>query len=158
MVKFIALYEIIGGIIGFAIALVLGVMDIMKYSAYSAAQHFDQLFGALLFAFCIYTGFQLWKIRRRGFLFSMALQIFQSLSFSFGPISYSFIAGIALEYISSFGADGKYLYNVGPYVGVKWSLVSSGMAETPFFGINFVSIAFFIFLLWKFKRSTFNEN
>ena len=92
-IRAIALYQIIGGILG--IALTLWVM-------FGGEMFVDQmalrigLFASGLFIFSILCGRMLFRNQKRGLTLSLINQLLQVVYFSFGPYAFQYVAGLRI--------------------------------------------------------------
>lgn len=139
-VRAIALYQIIGGILG--IALTVWVL-------FSGDMEVDQtamrvgLFAGGLYIFSILCGRMLFRNRKRGLILSLINQVLQVVYFSFGTYGFQYVAGLRIgvgvdmveSWIFKFRlALSSFHFSVGTDLGQK------------FIGVNLVAL-FLVFWL-----------
>lgn len=139
-VRAIALYQIIGGVLGIAL---------LAWVLFRGEMYVDQtalrisLFAVGLYLFSILSGRLLLRHHKRGFVLSIVNQVLQVVYFSFGAYGFQFVAGLRL----GIGADmvegwvlkfrlalSSFHFSVGTDLGQK------------FIGVNLVAL-FLIFWL-----------
>ena len=146
-IKAIALYQIIGGILG--IALTIWVM-------FSGEMVVDQmalrigLFAGGLYVFSILCGRMLFRNLRRGLVLSIINQLLQVVYFSFGAYGFQYVAGLRIGvgvdmvegWIFKFRlALSSFHFSIGDDLGQK------------FIGVNLVAL-FLIFWLERLLEKT----
>lgn len=146
-IRAIALYQIIGGILG--IALTIWVM-------FSGEMVVDQmalrigLFAGGLYIFSILCGRMLFRNLRRGLVLSIINQVLQVVYFSFGAYGFQFVAGLRVGvgvdmvegWIFKFRlALSSFHFSIGTDLGQK------------FIGVNLVAL-FLIFWLERLLEKT----
>lgn len=91
--RFLALYQIVGGILGIALTLwvlfrgeLVVTQQVLRIS----------LFAAGLFVFSILCGRMLFRNARRGLVLSLINQVLQVVYFTFGAYGFQYVAGLRL--------------------------------------------------------------
>ena len=92
-IKALALYQIIGGILG--IALTVGVLFGGELVVDQMAMRIG-LFASGLFIFSILCGRMLFRNPKRGLVLSIINQVLQVVYFSFGSYAFQFVAGLRI--------------------------------------------------------------
>ncbi|SIT83335.1 hypothetical protein [Pontibacter indicus] len=146
-IRAIALYQIIGGILG--IALTIWVM-------FSGEMVVDQmalrigLFAGGLYIFSILCGRMLFRNLRRGLVLSIINQVLQVVYFSFGAYGFQYVAGlrvgVGVDMVEGWTlkfrlALSSFHFSIGDDLGLK------------FIGVNLVAL-FLIFWLERLLEKT----
>ena len=142
--KFIAAYEIIGGILGIGIAsYIMGAMLSVP------AVIVIGVFFVLLFLLSTYAGTLLWKKDVRGIDLSIIAQIPQILQITIpGFFSYKFISGLSFPLIFEFDqARGSSSFDFSLGLTSSFNFQLSPEEDVSLLGINLVAIAAIMYLI-----------
>jgi hypothetical protein len=144
MLKSIAIYQIIGGLIGFFI---LWTID---FSSLSTNKVVLSIIAILLFTLSIYSGFLLLKNNlAKGINLSIFLNSIQVISFGVLGYVFKFVSGVCIGLNLDLTED----VIVGLLFDVtNFQINSQGSSDALFLGINFIPIII-LYFLFKSKDS-----
>lgn len=140
--KIIALYQIIGGVMGiFLISYLL-----LRTEMINGPVLFIFLFAMFLYGFSIHSGNLLLQStnRKKGLIYSAILQGLQIFSFAIGNYSYEFYSG--LKATIGFGFGDVFGFDFGLAISSFNIVINSGV-DNYFLGINFIAIIILLILL-----------
>jgi hypothetical protein len=145
--KAIALYQIVGGILG--IALTIWVMFSGEMTVDLPALRMG-LFAGGLFIFSILCGSMLFRNLRRGLVLSLINQVLQVIYFSFGAYGFQYVAGLRI----GIGVDmvGGWIFKFRLALSSFHFSLGTDMGQ-KFIGVNLVAL-FLIFWLERLLEET----
>jgi len=146
-VRLIALFEMIGGLVG--IGSTLWVIILSSNVSFTSPLIFVIIIVFIaLYAICFTAGLLLWQGRRRGNILSRWVQVVQIPVFTIAGFSYKFIAGLGVL----LGGE-ETGFNFEFFLGSQMSF-SGGGSNVLSLGVNAIAIVILIYLLstrntWK---------
>ena len=144
MLKSIAIYQIIGGLIGFFI---LWTID---FSSLSTIKVISSLLMFLLFSLCVFSGYLLLKDKlAKGINLSIILNLIQVISFGVLGYTFKFVSGVCVGLNIDLTNDFllRFSFDVTNFQANFW-----GGSNVIFIGINFIPIII-LYFLFKSKDS-----
>lgn len=150
--KFISVYEMVGGILGILVTIYLGLFS--SNSILNPAMPINfKIFNAIIFTFILVLyilscvgGFFLWKEKKSGIVYSIIIQVFQIPHIMVPGFIYIFQSGLrvgTLLTVSSNVVKTTILFNLGS----TFSIYLGSKIEFIAIGINFFSIIVIGYLL-----------
>lgn len=144
MLKSIAVYQIIGGLIG------LFILWTIDFSSLSTNKVVLSIIAILLFTLSIYSGYLLLKSNlAKGINLSIFLNSIQVISFGVLGYVFKFVSGVCIGLNLDLTEDVlvRLLFDV-----TNFQLNSRGSSDALFLGINFIPIII-LYILFKIKDS-----
>lgn len=148
--KFIAIYEIIGGLLGVVI------VSMLLYKLFKAYAQFDQgvflstlltcIIVLSLYIISLIAGFLLWKGQNLGNKLSLFIQALQIPNISLSGFSYIFVSGIQLALNISKGLSEDIKFNLFFYLGSKFDINLFSKESSFLIGVNIIALLIFIYL------------
>lgn len=150
--KIIAIYELLGGALGFLLTLWLMIATLLQLfqNNYTQVQKV-LLFTIITFALCIYAfiayaGYRLYTGQKDGLTYSIIVNLLQIPQFSFFGFTYLVTSGLELSLkLASAGLK------MNAYIGSKWNIfINPG--DAFYIGVNVVALVIVCILLLEYKR------
>lgn len=144
MLKSIAIYQILGGLIGFFI------LSTIDFSILNTNKVIVIFIMFVLFSLCVLSGYLLLSRKlQKGINLSIILNLFQIISFGILGYTYKFISGICLG--MNFDLTDDVLFRLSFDV-TNFQVNFWGGSKVTFVGINFIPLIVLHFL-FKIKES-----
>jgi hypothetical protein len=139
-IKFVAALLMIGGLLGVAIGIWLGIAAIQQAPA-------TIIIAALIigvFVFCVYQGFGLWGGKNSSHIWTKRIFAAQIPIVSFPGFSYEFYTGLSLSLMG-----GENVEPITMDLGSSFSIYFSPEIQVTHYGINIIAIIVFTYLLLR---------